>query len=188
MSLKIALQTIPLLLLALLVIAILIPACASNPDTTARVNEYKNALGKTAASSVSSTDGLEKFTTFLQKIGDKEYVKENTSKVYAPDAYLNDTIVTHNGTEDIKEYFLMTAETMSAYEVTIDDIASSGKEHYVRWTDGFHRAEAQWRQTGRIRGHEPRPPELRRTGHHASGLLGFRHQHLRPDPRSRRCH
>ena len=137
MSLKIALQTIPLILLALLVIAILIPACAPNPDTSGRVKEYKGALGKTASSSVSSTDGLENFTTFLQKIGDKDYVKANTAKVYAPDAYLNDTLVTHHGPEEIKAYFIETADTMDTYQVTIDDIASSGKEHYVRWTMVF---------------------------------------------------
>jgi len=134
---KIALQTIPLILLGLLVIAILIPACAPNPDTQLRVREYKEALKKTSSGSVSSDAGLENFTTFLQKIGDKEYVSANTAKVYAPDAYLNDTIVTHHGPEEIKAYFLETAENMSTYEVTIDDTASSGNEHYVRWTMVF---------------------------------------------------
>lgn len=137
MSMKIALQTIPLVLLGLLVIAILIPACAPNPDTQLRVREYKDALTKTSSGSVSSNAGLENFTTFLQKIGDKEYVSANTAKVYAPDAYLNDTIVTHHGPEEIKAYFLETAETMKTYEVTIDDTASSGNEHYVRWTMVF---------------------------------------------------
>ena len=134
---KIALQTIPLILLGLLVIAILIPACAPNPNTQLRVREYKEALKKTSSGSVSSDAGLENFTTFLQKIGDKEYVSANTAKVYAPDAYLNDTIVTHHGPEEIKAYFLETAENMSTYEVTIDDTASSGNEHYVRWTMVF---------------------------------------------------
>lgn len=134
MSLKIALQTIPLILLALLVIAILIPACAQNPNTQARVSEYKETLRKTSTGSSSSTAGLDAFTEFLQKIGDKEYVRDNTAKVYSPDAYLNDTLVTHHGPEEIKAYFLETADTMSAYELTIDDIASSGNEHYVRWT------------------------------------------------------
>lgn len=134
MSLKIFMQTIPIVLLVLLVVAILIPACTPNPDTTAQVNKYKGALDKTSTSSVSSTDGLENFTAFLQKIGDKTYVEENATKVYSTDAYLNDTLVTHHGSEEIKAYFLETADTMSTYEVTIDDIASSGKEHYVRWT------------------------------------------------------
>lgn len=137
MSLKIALQTIPLILLALLVIAILIPACAPNPDTQARVSEYNTALQSTKSRGSSSTAGLANFTAFLQKIGDKQYVEENTAKVYAPDAYLNDTIVTHKGAKEIKAYFLMTADTMETYKVTIDDTASSGSEHYIRWTMVF---------------------------------------------------
>lgn len=139
MSLKIALQTVPLIALALLVILILIPACSPNPDTTKRVKEYKTSLSatKAGASANPSGESLAAFTTFLQKIGDKDYVRENTSKVYAEDAYLNDTLVTHHGSDEIMAYFLETAETMTQYEVTIDDIASSGAEHYVRWTMTF---------------------------------------------------
>jgi limonene-1,2-epoxide hydrolase len=139
MSLKIALQTVPLIALALLVILILIPACAPNPDTTKRVKEYKSALSTTKAESSAnpSDESVAAFTTFLQKIGDKDYVRENTAKVYAKDAYLNDTLVTHHGSGEIMAYFLETADTMTHYEVTIDDIASSGAEHYVRWTMVF---------------------------------------------------
>lgn len=139
MPLKIALQTIPLILLALLVVAILIPACAPNPNTSQRVNEYNQALKdtRTAADNRKAEEGLKAFGTFLTKISDKQYVSKNTAVVYAPDAYLNDTLVTHHGAEEIKAYFLETAETMTSYKVTIDDTASSGKEHYVRWTMVF---------------------------------------------------
>lgn len=136
MFLKIALQTVPLLLLALLVIAILIPACAPNFDTATRTKEYKDVLSSTKAAS-SQSPSLEPFTTFLQKIGDKEFVRENTAKVYSADAYLNDTLVTHRGPEQIMAYFHNTADTMTSYQVTIDDTASSGAEHYVRWTMVF---------------------------------------------------
>ena len=34
-------------------------------------------------------------------------------------------------------YFHATADTMTSYEVTINDTASSGNEHYVRWTMVF---------------------------------------------------
>ncbi len=136
MSLKIFLQTLPALLLILLVIVILIPACAPKADTIARTKQYKDALASTK-STVTPSASLEAFTTFLQKISDKGYVRENTAKVYAKDAYLNDTLVIHRGTEQIMEYFLMTADTMSSYEVTVDDTASSGNEHYVRWTMVF---------------------------------------------------
>jgi hypothetical protein len=139
MSFKIALQSIPLILLALLVVAILIPACAPNPNTVQRVDEYKKVLNDTgsASNNQKAAEGLKAFGTFLTKISDKEYVRKNTSVVYAPDAYLNDTLVTHHGAEAIKAYFLKTAETMTSYKVTIDDTASSGNEHYVRWTMVF---------------------------------------------------
>lgn len=134
MSFKIVIQTVPLILLALLVIAILIPACAPRPDTGKRIDEYNSALSSTAAGASESPAGLADFGKFLQKIGDKGYVGENTAKVYAKDAYLNDTLVTHHGSQEIQAYFLETADTMKSYEVTIDDIASAGAEHYVRWT------------------------------------------------------
>ena len=136
MSLKIALQADPLLLLALVVIAILIPACAPNFDTATRTKEYKDVLTSTKAAA-SSSASLQPFTTFLQKISDKEYVRANVAKVYSADAYLNDTLVTHRGPEQIMAYFHNTADTMTSYQVTIDDIASNGSEHYVRWTMVF---------------------------------------------------
>ena len=137
MSLKIVLQAIPIILLVLLVIAIAIPACSSNPDTAARVKEYKDTLASKPGTPGENPEAIAAFGKFLSNIHDKSYVEENAAKVYAPDAYLNDTLVTHHGPEEIKKYFLMTADTMETYEVTIDDQASNGQEHYVRWTMTF---------------------------------------------------
>ena len=142
MSFKIFLQAVPWLLLVLLIAVIVIPACAPRPDTAGRVKEYKTALSATSGNAISAADpqlakALESFEKFLQNLGDSEYVTRNTSEVYADDAYLNDTLVTHHGPEEIREYFLTTADTMESYEVTIDGIASSGIDHYVRWTMVF---------------------------------------------------
>jgi len=137
MSFKIALQTVPLILLVLLAVAILIPACAPNPNTSARVKEYKDSLSKTSNATAGSKASIDAFTTFLQRLGEPGYAKEHTSKVYAKDAYLNDTIVTHHGPEEIQAYFEETAKTMTTYEVTTDQIVSSGPDHYVRWTMVF---------------------------------------------------
>jgi len=137
MSLKIALQTIPLILLALLVVAILIPACAPNPNTTARVKEYKTVLSETTNATAASEASLEAFGTFLQNINVPGYVTEHTSKVYAKNAYLNDTLVTHHGPAEIQAYFEETEKTMTDYKVTIDQTVSSGYDHYVRWTMVF---------------------------------------------------
>lgn len=137
MSSKMLIQTIPYLLLALVAIAILIPACAPNFNSAGRVQEYKTVLTQTKNAAPGSQESLNAFTTFLQKIDDKSYVEANTAKVYAPDAYLNDTLVTHHGPEEIKAYFLATADTMTQYQVTVDDTVSSGNDHYVRWTMVF---------------------------------------------------
>jgi hypothetical protein len=139
MPFKMITHYIPLFLLLLIAIAILIPACSPNPNTAARVAEYNTTLSNNSsnllsAGSPSLNPAIKNFTSLLENIGDKNYVSENTEKVYAKDAYLNDTLVTHHGSEKIKSYFLSTSDNMSSYKVTIDDIASSGKEHYVRWT------------------------------------------------------
>ena len=131
------LQTIPLLLLALLVIAILIPACTPHFDTTNRVKEYKAVLIKSQDAAPGNKESLHAFTTFLQKIDDQAYVEANATEVYAPDAYLNDTLVTHHGVDQIKAYFLKTAETMTQYQITVDDTVKSGNDNYVRWTMVF---------------------------------------------------
>jgi len=137
MFFKMLIQTIPYFLLALVAIVILIPACAPKFDSTGRVMEYKTILAKTKDASPANQQSLNAFTTFLQKIDDKAYVEANTTKVYAADAYLNDTLVTHHGPEEIKAYFLATADTMTQYQVTVDDTVSSGNDHYVRWTMVF---------------------------------------------------
>lgn len=137
MSFKMLIQTIPLLLLVLIAVVILIPACTPNFNSAGRVKEYKTVLTKTQNAAPGSQESLKAFTTFLQKIDDKSYVEANTAKVYSVDAYLNDTLVTHHGPEEIKTYFLNTADTMTQYQVTVDDTVSSGNDHYIRWTMVF---------------------------------------------------
>ena len=80
---------------------------------------------------------IERFTSFLQGIGDAKSVHENTAKVYAADAYLDDTLVTHQGAAEIEAYFSKTSATMTSYKVTIDDVARSGNDYYFRWTMVF---------------------------------------------------
>ena len=142
MSFKIFLQAVPWVLILLLVLVIVIPACAPRPDTAGRVKEYEKALSTSTGNALSAGDpqlpeALESFGKFLRNVGNKEYVANNTAEAYAEDAYLNDTLVTHHGPVEIRDYFLETAETMESYEVTIDGTASSGIDHYVRWTMVF---------------------------------------------------
>lgn len=75
---------------------------------------------------------LQRFSSFLQGIGDVNYVRENTLKVYSSDAYLDDTLAVHHGAAEIEAYFIKTSETMTDYQVAVDDVARSGNDYYVR--------------------------------------------------------
>jgi SnoaL-like domain len=124
---------------ALAVVAIFLSANAPPNQSAEFVATYRHEMAKAdnlgpAADSPAETAALKRFTTFLQKIGSKDFIHENTSKTYASGAYLNDTLVTHHGAAEIEAYFLKTSETMTQYEVTIDDVIRSGQDHYIRWT------------------------------------------------------
>lgn len=90
-----------------------------------------------APGSAEEKAALDRFTGFLQGIGDANFIKENTSKIYSADAFLDDTLVVHHGAAAIERYFVKTAGNMTRCDVKIDDIAHSGKDYYVRWTMVF---------------------------------------------------
>lgn len=111
-------------------------------DSAAAVAGYNAQLEKVVASGLESGSpgekaALDRFTGFLQGIGDVKFVRANASKVYASTAYLDDTLAIHRGEAEIEAYFTKTSETMKSYEVTINDIAKSGDDYYVRWTMVF---------------------------------------------------
>lgn len=123
-------------------LAVLLGACASPNRTAENVEIYRRAMsqaGETGPKPGTPEEkaALDRFTSFLQSISSQDYIRENTSKTYSADAYLNDTLVTHHGAEEIEAYFLKTSEAMTEYKVTIDDVIRSGADHYVRWTMVF---------------------------------------------------
>lgn len=115
-------------------------ASRAEPNTSeARVSIYRDELGKAAtgvaaADSPEEIEGVKRFTTFLENIGSAQFIRANTSKTYSGNAYLNDTLTTHRGAADIEKYFLKTSGSMTSCSVTIDDVARSGPDHYIRWT------------------------------------------------------
>jgi hypothetical protein len=60
-------------------------------------------------------------------------VREQTAMVYAPQAYLNDTLVGIDGLERIEAYFADTVEKAEKLEVEFLDRAPAGTDWYVRW-------------------------------------------------------
>lgn len=60
-------------------------------------------------------------------------VREQTVTVYAPEAYLNDTLVGIDGVGRIEAYFLHTIERARLLKVEFLDRAPAGTDWYVRW-------------------------------------------------------
>lgn len=88
--------------------AVLPPGSAAEQAAFARVQRYFD--GMTAAS-----------------------VREQTAAVYAPTAYLNDTLVGIEGAGRIEAYFAHTMEQASFLKVEFLDRAPAGTDWYVRW-------------------------------------------------------
>lgn len=130
------------LIVALLAVFLLLNSCAAPNRSADVVAGYRSRLDRVASSglepgSPGEKAALERFTGFLQGIGDVKFVRDNARKVYAEDAYLDDTLVIHHGVAEIEKYFVKTSETMTSYQVTIDDVARSNNDYYVRWTMVF---------------------------------------------------
>lgn len=77
--------------------------------------------------------GINRFRNFLAHL-DEKTAREQTEKVYAPDAFLNDTLKTIHGAPAIRDYFVKTAQGLDGMTVEFEDLAVSGKNYYFRWT------------------------------------------------------
>lgn len=125
--------------LAVLAILLLLSSCTAPNRSAEDVAAYQSRMSKVAPSgllpgSPGEKAALERFKSFLQHIGNVKYIRENALKVYAADAYLDDTLVIHHGAAEIEAYFVKTSETVTSYQLTIDDVAVSRDDYYVRWT------------------------------------------------------
>jgi hypothetical protein len=130
------------IILTLCVVVFLLNSCAPANQSKEKVAVYRKNMEKVAPSGIepgSSAEAaaLKRFSAFLEGIGDTNYVRENALKVYSSDAYLDDTLMIHHGAAEIEAYFVKTSETMTSYKTTVDDIARSGNDYYVRWTMEF---------------------------------------------------
>ena len=124
--------------IACLGIILLLSSCAAPNNSAEDVTQYRQTLNGIQPSglvpgSEAEKSAIETFKAFLQGIGNANYVRENTSKAYATDAYLDDTLVVHRGAAEIEKYFLKTSAAMKSYQVTIEDVSRSGDNYYIRW-------------------------------------------------------
>ncbi len=118
--------------IAVIAICFIMTACSGPNNTEQLVQQYRESLNRTGAPAEDSD--VQRFIAYLKGIGSEDFVRENTTKVYSSDAYLNDTIATHHGAEEIENYFVKTAKTMTEFSLDIDDTFQSGQDHYLRWT------------------------------------------------------
>ena len=120
-------------------LAFALSACRTVPRVTDNAAGFRAALAgvadrpNVAAGSDAERTGIEGVKGLLGKI-DAANVRASTSKVYAPDCYLNDTLKTLHGSAAIEAYFLATAETAESVAATFDDVTRSGDGlYYFRW-------------------------------------------------------
>ncbi|MEZ5565903.1 MAG: nuclear transport factor 2 family protein [Gammaproteobacteria bacterium] len=115
-------------------------SCGTPPTSPADLNQsYERALARTAPLAVALTPGSmleQQAFDNLQRYFDgmtAASVREQTAQVYAPQAYLNDTMAGIEGAGNIQAYFSHTMESASLLRVEFLDRATTGTDWYVRW-------------------------------------------------------
>jgi len=122
------------LILLLMLAALPLRAATNDPVTSFQqaLEQTEKTAGPVRGSCTEQT-GIRCFQDFLSHL-DERTAREETGKVYAPDAYLNDTLKTIHGAPAIRDYFIRTAKGLDSMTVTFDDVAVSGRNYYFRWT------------------------------------------------------
>jgi hypothetical protein len=98
---------------------------------------YEAALAaRPGAPLESAAEGRRAAARFAALYGnlDEENVRARVRETYAPDAWFNDTVATEVGIDAIERYLLRTARGADGVKATVNDVAVSGRDCYVRWT------------------------------------------------------
>ena len=118
----------------------LLPWTASTADPlSSSVSSFQEAMASTASiqspprGSIAEKEAIARFENFLGHL-DEKTARDETTKVYAPEAFLNDTLKTVHSSAAIRDYFIKTAQGLDSMTVTFDDVAVSGHNYYFRWT------------------------------------------------------
>lgn len=124
----------------LLVLTGALAACGGSPVPLPEFNaSYEQALVRTAPLAVVHEPGSEAQRVAFDRL--QAYftemtaasVRKQTATVYAPGAYLNDTLVGISGVARIQAYFEHTMEDTRVLNVRFLDRAQSGIDYFVRW-------------------------------------------------------
>ena len=102
---------------------------------------YRETLERTAPQRVPTVlkgspeekAAIERFVDFISRLSE-ENIRAKARKVYAADAYLNDTLKESIGIDRIEAYFIETARAAEEITARVEDVAESGGNYYFRWT------------------------------------------------------
>ncbi len=126
-------------LVVILAVGCLALGCRTVPKQTDFSAEHAAALAtiaglpNVAAGSDAERDGIARVKRFLGEMT-LERVRTETTNVYAPDAFLNDTLKTLRGSDAIRKYFEATMESAERVTATFDDVTrASDGTYYFRW-------------------------------------------------------
>lgn len=188
--------------LTLAILAWLLNSAVEPNQSAASIVNYQRMMHRPGSSefkadSPDETAALNRFKEFLMGIGNSKFITDNTLKVYAADAFFDDTLTVHHGAATIEDYFLHTAQNMTSCEVSIDDVSRSGANYYVRWTMIFSApalsggsqihslgiSQVRFDREGKVTFHHDFWDSGKNFYAHlpiASGVLGFIHKRLQP--------
>ena len=117
----------------------MLSGCSAVPKRTDFAGEFRAAYAAAAArptvaaGSEAERQAIERVKRFLGNWSDAT-IREQTAQVYAPEAYLNDTLKTLRGAEQIRDYFLETSENAESITVQFADVTrASDGAYYFRW-------------------------------------------------------
>ena len=122
-------------LASVLLATLIFASCASRqprPDSVATYQAFLRSHPGADLRGAKEDAAVRRFQDFLSAFTE-EKLRRDTRRVYAQDAYLNDTLKTLRGSAAIEEYFLGTLANTESITVTFSDVARSGNEYYFRW-------------------------------------------------------
>lgn len=124
----------------LVVLSLVLAGCGSPPDSLPELNaSYESAVARTAPLAANMAPGSPEEQQALARLQSyfaavtPESVVQRTAAVYAPRAYLNDTLVAIEGADRIQAYFARTTQRAQQLRVQFIDHARVGPDYYVRW-------------------------------------------------------
>jgi len=125
-------------LLLLLLLPAWLTGCRTTPPVLDTARPFHEALAA-RTNTLGVPKGSEAERAAVQRVKDffvtmtEDSVRQQTRQVYAPEAYLNDTLKSLNGAAAIEDYFLATVRQAESVTVKFEDVAESGGNYYCRW-------------------------------------------------------